>query len=151
MKPIPTFIAISTMLVLSSAASAGERAKADVDCKATGEKLVYDCMILLMSKKSGDPIPGARILVKADMPSMPMAHNAPPVNAKAMGKPGNYHARLKLEMHGEWTLTLDVSGPLRDRLVKKLQLGEMGTMKHGAGEMKHEQGMRQDEAKPKSE
>ena len=61
MKPIPTFIAISTMLVLSSAASAGERAKADVDCKATGEKLVYDCMILLMSKKSGDPIPGARI------------------------------------------------------------------------------------------
>ena len=151
MKPIPTFIAISTMLVLSSAASAGERAKADVDCKATGEKLVYDCMIMLMNKKSGDPIPGAKILVKADMPSMPMAHNAPPVTAKAMGKPGNYHARLKLEMHGEWALTIDVSGPLRDRLVKKLQLGEMGTMKHGEGEMKHEQGMRPDEAKPKSE
>ena len=151
MKPIPTFIAISTMLVLSSAAGAGERAKADVDCKATGEKLVYDCMIMLMNKRSGDPIPGAKILVKADMPSMPMAHNAPPVTAKAMGKPGNYHARLKLEMHGEWALTLDVSGPLRDRLVKKLQLGEMGTMKHGEGEMKHEQDMKPDEAKPKSE
>ncbi len=133
MKTIPIFIAISTMLVLSSAASAGERAKADVDCKATG------------------PIPGAKILVKADMPSMPMAHNAPPVTATAMGKPGNYHARLKLEMQGEWALTIDISGPLRDRLVKKLQLGEMGTMKHGEGEMKHEQGMRPDEAKPKSE
>ncbi len=138
MKPIPTFIAISTMLVLSSAASAGERAKADVDCKATGEKLVYDCMIMLMNKKSGDPIPGAKVLVKADMPSMPMAHNAPPVTAEAMGKPGDYHARLKLEMHGEWALTLDISGPLRDRLVKKLHLGEMGTMKPG-------------EAKPKSD
>ena len=151
MKPIPTFIAISTMLVLSSAASAGERAKADVDCKATGEKLVYDCMIMLMNKKSGDPIPGAKILVKADMPSMPMAHNVAPVNAIAMGKPGSYHARLKLDMLGEWALTIDISSPLRDRLVKKLQLGEMGTMKHGEGEMKHEQGMRPDEAKPKSE
>ncbi len=151
MKPIPTFIAISTMLVLSSAASAGERAKADVDCKATGEKLVYDCMIMLMNKKSGDPIPGAKILVKADMPSMPMAHNVAPVNAIAMGKPGSYHARLKLDMLGEWALTIDISSPLRDRLVKKLQLGEMGTMKHGEGEMKHEQGMRPDEAMPKSE
>ncbi len=138
MKTIPIFIAISTMLALSSAASAGERAKADVDCKATGEKLVYDCMIMLMNKRSGDPIPGAKILVKADMPSMPMAHNAPPVNAKAMGKPGSYHARLKLEMHGEWALTIDVSGPLRDRLVKKLQIGEMGTMKHGEGMPKSE-------------
>ncbi len=151
MRPIPTVIATSTMLVLSSAASAGERAKADVDCKATGEKLVYDCTIMLMNKTSGDPIPGAKILVKAAMPSMPMAHNAPPVTAKAMGEPGNYHARLKLEMHGEWALTIDISGPLRDRLVKKVQLGEMGTMKHGEGEVKHEQGMRPDEAKPKSE
>ncbi len=138
MKPIPTFIAISAMLVLSSAAGAGERARADVDCKATGEKLIYDCTIVLMNKKSGDPIPGAKIVVKADMPSMPMAHNAPPVTAKAVGKPGNYHARLKLEMQGEWALTLDVSGPLRDRLVKKLQLGGMGTMKHGAGGPKSE-------------
>ncbi len=76
---------------------------------------------------------------------MPMAHNAPPVNAIAMGKPGSYHARLKLEMRGEWALTIDVSGPWRDRLVTKLQLGEMGAMKLGEGEMKH------DEAKPKSE
>ncbi len=138
MKPIPTFIAISTMLMLSSAASAGERAKADLDCKATDEKLVYDCTIMLMNRNNGDPIPGAKIVIKADMPSMPMAHNAPPVTAIATGKPGNYHARLKLEMHGEWALTIDISGPLRDRLVKKLQLGEMATMKHG-------------ETKPKSE
>lgn len=119
------------MLSLSSTASAGDRAQADVGCKATDEKLVYDCMIMLMNKKSGNPISGAKIVVKADMPSMPMTHNLAPVNAKAMGKPGSYRARIKLEMHGEWTLSINISGPLRDRLVKKLQFGEMGAMKHG--------------------
>ena len=145
MKPIPAFIAISTILVLSSATGAGERAKAEVDCKMAGEKLVYDCTIMLTNRSSGDPIPGAKIAIKPDMPSMPMAHNAAPVDAMAMGEPGSYHARLKLDMQGEWALTIDVSGPLRDRLVKKLQFGAMNAMKHGEGGMKH------DEAKPESE
>ena len=129
-------IAIFAVLALSSAASAGERAKADVSCKATGEKLVYDCVIMLMKMKSGDPIAGAKIVVKAAMPSMPMAHNVVAVNAKARGRPGAYHARIRIQMHGEWALTMDVSGPLRDRLVKKLQFGAMGAMKHGGGKMK---------------
>lgn len=131
------------MLSLSSAASAGDRAKAVVDCKTTDEMLVYDCMIMLMNKKSGNPISGAKIVVKADMPSMPMTHNLVPVNAKTMGKPGSYHARIKLEMHGEWTLSMDISGPLRDRLVKKLQFGEMGAMKHG-------ESMKNGKVKPKN-
>ncbi len=41
-------------------------------------------------------------------------------------------------MHGEWALTIDVRGPLRDRLVKKLRFGAMGAMKHGGGKMKRE-------------
>ena len=41
-------------------------------------------------------------------------------------------------MHGEWALTMDVSGLLRDRLVKKLQFGVMGEMKHGEGKSKSE-------------
>jgi hypothetical protein len=133
------------MLALSPPAGAGERAKAKVDCEATGEKLVYDCTIVLTNKNSGDPIPGANIVVKPDMPSMPMAHNTASVDAMAMDKPGSYHARLKLDMQGEWALILDVSGPLRDRLVKKLQFGAMNAMKHGDGDMKH------GEAKPESE
>ena len=144
MKPMSILIAISAMLALSSAAGAGDRAKADVGCQATGERLVYDCMIMLVNHKSGDPIPDAKIVLKADMPSMPMAHNVAPVNAVAMGKPGSYHARIKLDMHGEWALTMDVSGPLRDRLVKKLQFGEMGAMQHG-------EGMQHGEDKPESE
>ena len=134
--------AIFAILALSSAASAGERAKADVSCKAAGEKLVYDCVIMLMKMKSGAPIAGAKIVVKATMPSMPMAHNVIPVNAKESGKPGAYHARIKLQMHGEWALTMDVSGPLRDRLVKKLRFGAMGAMKRGGGAMKHGMGKR---------
>ena len=150
MNPIPAFIAISMMLVLSPAASAGERAMARVDCEATREKLVFDCTIMVMNKTSGDPIPGAKIVVKPDMPSMPMAHNVAPIDATAMGKPGSYHARLKLEMQGEWVLTIDVSGPLRDRLVKKLQFGAMSAMKHGEG-MKQDGSMKHGEAEPKSE
>jgi hypothetical protein len=150
MKPISTPIAILAMLALSSVASAGDRARADVRCQATGEKLVYDCLIMLVNDKSGDPIPGAKIVVKADMPTMPMAHNVAPVNAMAMGRPGSYQARIKLQMHGEWALTMDVSGPLRDRLVKKLRFGEMGAMQQGEG-MQHGEGMQPGEDKPKSE
>lgn len=156
MKVISTLIAISAMLALPLTVDAGDRAKAEVGCKATGDKLVYDCMIMLMDHKSGDPIPGASIVVKADMPSMPMAHNVAPVDAMAMGEPGSYHARIKLEMHGEWALTMDISGPMRDRLVEKLQFGEMGAMKPGEGMthaegMKHGDAMQHGETKPKSE
>ena len=132
------FLAIFAVLVLSSAASAGERAKADVSCKATGQKLVYDCTIMLTNRKSGEPIAGAKIVVKAAMPSMPMAHNVAPVEAKTMAKPGAYHARIRIQMHGEWALTIDVSGPLRDRLFKTLRFGAMGAMKHGGGKRKGE-------------
>ena len=108
-------------------------------------------MIMLMNKTSGNPIAGANIKVKADMPSMPMAHNVAPVNAKAMGKPGSYHARVKLQMYGEWALTLDVSGPLRDRLVKKVKFTGAGAMKHGGAMMKHgPDKMKHDKAMPKS-
>lgn len=156
MKVISTLIAISALLALPLTVGAGDRAKAEIDCKATGDKLVYDCMIMLMDHKSGAPIPGASIVVKADMPSMPMAHNMAPIDAMAMGEPGSYRARIKLEMHGEWALTMDVSGPLRDRLVERLQFGEMGAMKHGEGMthaegMKHGDAMQHGEAKPKSE
>jgi hypothetical protein len=132
-------------LYASSPAYAAERAQADISCAKTAEKLVYDCKIQLMTRKSETPISHAKVVIKAEMPAMPMAHNVAPITAIPIGKPGSYHARIKLEMHGEWALILDVNGPLRDRLVKKLQFGEMGAMKHGDGEMKHSETM------PKSE
>ncbi len=125
-------------LSLASAATAGERVTADVQCQATDVKLVYDCTFMLTGKKSGQPLAGAEIVVKADMPTMAMAHNVRPVTATPGKMAGHYLATLELEMHGEWALTLDVSGPIRDRVIRKQRFG--GAMAHGGrdrGKMKH--------------
>ena len=125
---------LSVTLMASGAALAGERVVADVSCTPAVEDLTYDCMIMLKGKKSGDPVEGAEVVVKADMPSMPLAHNVRPVKAAAAAMPGHYTATLELEMLGEWALTLDVTGPTRDRVVKKLDFGA-GEMGHTHGDM----------------
>ena len=94
---------------------AGERAAADIACDPTDQTLVYDCLVTLKGRKSGAPLEAATVVIKVDMPSMPMAHNVPPVKAEPMGMPGMYEATLELEMTGEWALALEVAGPTRDR------------------------------------
>jgi len=69
-------------------------------------------------------VSGAEVSVGADMPSMPMAHNVKPVKAKPGAAPGEYDARIELEMYGEWALKLNVRGPARDVIVKKLDFRE---------------------------
>lgn len=136
-----SLLAAAAVIALPLGAEAGERAKADVDCTASEETLVYDCTIMLMGKKSGVPMDGAKIVVGADMAAMPMAHNVKPVTAMPTGKPGMYHARIHLQMHGDWTLKLDVSGPARDRIVVNRHFapgaGGKPTMQHGQEQMKH--------------
>lgn len=134
--------AAAVAALASSTAAADERAAADIACQETEEALVYDCDIVLKGRDSGAPVEDAAITVKADMPSMPMAHNVRPVAAEPMDMPGHYRARLALEMHGEWALTLDVSGPMRDRVVETVQFGDdqkagHESMKHGEGDMEH--------------
>ena len=144
-------VALSAALMVSGPAWAGERVAAEVSCAPAAEKLTYDCTIMLKGKKSGDPVKGAEVVVKADMPSMPLAHNVRPVQAAPGSMPGHYTATLELEMRGEWALTLDVSGPTRDRVVKKLDFGAgAGDMDHGemedhGGDMDHGE-MKMDEA-----
>jgi hypothetical protein len=58
------------------------------------------------------------------MPSMPMAHNVKPVKAAPGSAPGEYTARIELEMFGEWALKLDVRKPVRDRIVRKFDARE---------------------------
>ncbi len=106
--------ALTTMIALH--ANAYERAKADIDCQPTDDKLVYDCTIKLTRRKGDQPIDGAEITIFADMPSMPMAHNVPPVMAEAAREAGVYRAQLRLEMQGEWALRLRISGPLAQRI-----------------------------------
>ena len=126
-------LALTSAMGWSGGVAAAERARAEVDCAPTGKKLVYECKIVLMGRKSGAPLEGAKLVVGADMPSMPLAHNVRPVTASPGGKPGMYRATIELEMHGEWALRLDVSGPTRDRLIHKMHFGAAkgGKMDHG--------------------
>jgi hypothetical protein len=113
-------------LVLGAAAgpARAERLAADVDCRPTKHDLVYDCRIVLKEAKTGKPVSGADVSVGADMPSMPMAHNVKPVKAKPGAAPGEYAARIELEMFGEWALRLNVRGPARDVIVRKIDFRE---------------------------
>jgi len=138
MKAAKGLVAMAAIVAFPMVATAGERATANVSCKETAKKLVYDCMIMLSGRKSKQPLTGASIMVKADMPAMPMAHNVKPVKAMPMGKPGMYHAKLHLEMYGEWALKMTVSGPTRDVVIRKVRFGAeaAGKMGHGKHEMK---------------
>ena len=133
-KLLATLAAGAAILALPQYAVAAERVMANVTCKESKTKFGFDCRITLMGRKSHKPIQDAKINIKADMPSMPMAHNVRPVTAKATGTPGLYHARLHLEMYGEWALKLAVTGPTRDIVVKKHRFGTVkagGGMDHG--------------------
>ena len=132
------------LAVLASPALAGERAAAEVACTPTGEALVWSCTIAVTGRKSGEPVVADSLSVKADMPSMAMAHNIPPAKAKPMGgMPGHYMATLELEMHGEWALAIEVDGRtagsqarVRDKVIVKREFGSgrmPGGHKHGAG------------------
>ena len=111
---------LASLALLVPLPAAAERVGVDIDCQPTNHDLVYDCRILLKDAKSGKPVSGAALSVGADMPSMPMVHNVRPIKARPGAAPGEYVARIELEMHGEWALKLDVRGPVRDVIVRKL-------------------------------
>jgi len=109
------------LLAFASPALA-QRVQAELDCAFTGTDFVYDCVIRLKP-----PVAGVHISVGADMPSMPMAHNIKPVKARPGKVPGEYLARLDLEMPGEWAVKLRLSGAVRDLLVLRYTFTESGT------------------------
>ena len=123
MKRTPALLAL---LVLSTVAlpAFAQRLDAEVDCKPTKRDLVYDCRFVLKEVKSGRLVSGALLSIGADMPSMPMAHNVKPVRAALGAAPGEYTARIELEMFGDWALKLNVRGPMRDVIVKKFSARE---------------------------
>jgi hypothetical protein len=101
-------------------AHAQVRAKAEVSCRLA-EKLQYDCVIKLANSRTSEPLSGLTLTVSADMPSMPGAHNVRPVKANEEQDKGTYRARIALEMYGDWALRLELSGAVRDRVVKLLR------------------------------
>lgn len=108
-------IAFAASLALSGPATA-QRIGASVNCDPTAEDLLYVCHFDLT--QNGEALPGAVFTITPSMPSMPMAHNIAPIPAQDLCTEGRgYHAYLKLDMHGDWALTLDFTAPRRDRIV----------------------------------
>jgi hypothetical protein len=118
--------ALALLLLVAAAPTAAfaQRLDAEVDCKPTKTDLVYDCRFVLKEVKSGRLVSGALLSIGADMPSMPMAHNIKPVRAAPGTAPGEYTARIELEMFGDWALKLNVRGPVRDVIVKQFSARE---------------------------
>lgn len=103
------------ILGLVPALALAQATKAELACKSTGTDFVYDCAIRL--SRDGKPLERAQVTMSADMPSMPMAHIVKPVKAQAGRKPGEYRAKLDLEMLGVWAVTLHLAGPVREQLI----------------------------------
>ncbi|MFY9315480.1 MAG: FixH family protein [Burkholderiales bacterium] len=96
----------------------------ELACKPLPTDFVYDCTIRLARRDQ--PLAGASVTVGADMPSMPMAHNVKPVKAAPGKAPGEYQAKLELQMLGEWAVRLRLRGPVNDQLVLHYEFDEKG-------------------------
>lgn len=102
---------LSTLLVSFAASASADPALDALDCKHQGGGPVYDCTFKLVDEETGAPFSNARFKILTTMPSMPMAHNSPPIEAVKGEAPGTYHARLPLDMYGTWRLSLRVTEP----------------------------------------
>ena len=111
-------------LLLAALPVHAQRAKGEIDCKATGRDFVYDCTIRLT--QAGKPLKDAKVTLGADMPSMPMAHNVRPSKAVPGAAPGEYRAKLDLEMLGEWAVKVRLDGPVKDQLILHYSFDEKG-------------------------
>ena len=109
----------AALLAGASAAAPPQRPAAALDCIAAGPGPRLECTLRLASR-DGRPVENARVLLGAAMPSMPMAHSIASQLAAPTGRPGEYRGALVLEMTGVWTVQADVSGPLRERIVRTL-------------------------------
>ena len=115
---------IAVLLLLLPLSGFAQKTEARLDCRPTGKDFTYDCRIKI--ERGGEPVSGAQLTVGADMPSMPLAHTVKPVKAQPTKTPGEYRARLELEMTGEWAVKLRLAGPVRDQLVLHYEFDERG-------------------------
>lgn len=116
--------ALFLIFCLYSGIATAQRADATLQCALTKTDFIYECVIRLT--KGGQPLTGAQVTVGADMPSMPMAHNVKPVRATPGKAPGEYAAKLDLEMLGEWAVKLRLGGPVKDQLILLYEFDEKG-------------------------
>ena len=80
--------------------------------------------LVRVQRPDGTSIEGAALTLGASMPSMPLAHSVPRVAARPSGKTGEYAVSLELEMSGVWALEIDLSAPVRERIVRVVRAQE---------------------------
>lgn len=135
MRTIPALVAVCLVgSGLCNLAQAQIRARADVNCKQADGPLSYDCIVKLTDAKTRTPLSGVTLSIGADMPSMPGVHHLRPAQAVEDAEKGTYRARLVLDMHGDWALQLNLSGPVRDRVVELLRFEGSEVTKPKPGE-----------------
>ncbi|MSQ63365.1 MAG: hypothetical protein EXR33_05955 [Betaproteobacteria bacterium] len=116
--------ALGLILFFTALPLLAQKVEGELACRLTKTDFIYDCMIRI--SRGGLPLPGAAVTVGADMPSMPMAHNVKPVKATPGKTPGEYAAKLDLEMLGEWAVKLRLRGPVNDQLILLYEFDEKG-------------------------
>lgn len=109
-------------LFAAGALAATPRPQAELRCEAHGTGPLLDCTVRLRDAASGAPLQGAQVSLSATMPSMPMAHSVKPMPAAPTTTPGEYRATLELEMLGIWAVQIDITAPVRDRIVRPLRV-----------------------------
>lgn len=115
-------IAATAAFVLTAAASAAPRPQVDTTCIAHGMGPLLECTVRVT--QAGRALDGVSVKLGASMPSMPMAHSVKPVAAVPTGEPGTYRGTLELEMNGAWAVQVDLSGAVRDRVVRRFAVDE---------------------------
>lgn len=90
-----------------------------VDCQAHGEGPLLTCDVTVKDANRR-AISNAEVTLKAHMPSMPMAHSVKPIKAAAVDQNGLYRGTLQLQMPGIWAVEVDVRGPVRERVISRI-------------------------------
>lgn len=99
------------------------RPRAELKCVSFGTGPYLECLVKVQ-RRDGTPWDGVQLKLGAFMPSMPMAHSIKPVKAISTGAPGEYKATLELEMSGVWTVEVEFSAPVRDKVARNLRIIE---------------------------
>ena len=112
-----TLLVVALLMQGQPGQAQAARGRVDLRCEARGLGPRIDCLLRLQRPDS-TPMEGAALTMGASMPSMPLAHSVPRVVARPSGKAGEYAVSLELQMSGVWALEIDLSAPVRDRIVR---------------------------------
>lgn len=118
-----TLLVVAVLMQGKPAQGQPARVRVDLRCEARGLGPRIDCLVRLQ-RPDGTPMEGAALTLGASMPAMPLAHSVPRVAARASGKTGEYAVSLELEMSGVWALEIDLSAPVRERIVRVVRAQE---------------------------